>query len=63
MKKQFPKGSYKEEVYTDQDEDSGAYGVFGIDTGHCYASFMDGKEAEEKAKDINEQRNKCNEKQ
>ena len=53
MKKEFPKAKSKEEVYADIDSDSGFYGVFGADTGHCYASFADQKEAEEKASDIN----------
>ena len=58
MKKEFPKPDSKEDVYPDHDEDSGFYGVFGVNSGHCYAGFADEKEAEKKANEINKQRGK-----
>ena len=36
-----------EEKYVEYDEDSAAFGVFGIDTGKMYKSFASKEEAEE----------------
>lgn len=37
------------EFYADYDEESAAYGVFGIETGFCYASYSDSEKAKSKA--------------
>jgi hypothetical protein len=36
----------KGDFYVDMDEKTGAWGVFGSETGFCYATFSDLKEAE-----------------
>lgn len=45
-----------EEVYADEDESSGVFGVFGLSTGFCYATYADMGNAESKADKINKER-------
>ena len=40
-KKKFPEAILGEEKYVDYDEEYDWYGVFGLDSGHCYACFYD----------------------
>lgn len=50
----FPKnnrlGKRGEACYVEWDDETNAYGVFGVDSGHCYSTYMDKTEAEQAAK-------------
>ena len=55
MKTKFPDAVPGEEVYADllSDAEENLWGVFGLDSGHCYASYCDETEAQEKASEMN----------
>ena len=40
-------------LYAEYDDDVAGYGVFGSESGHCYASFTDKDEAEKYAQGAN----------
>jgi hypothetical protein len=46
--KNYPNRPAKhEERYVDFDDDSACWGIFGADSGHCYALFASEQEAED----------------
>jgi|WetSurSiteA1Bulk_404760.scaffolds.fasta_scaffold220231_1 hypothetical protein len=39
--KNYPEATVKETRYVDWDEDTQSYGIFGEESGHCYATYSD----------------------
>jgi hypothetical protein len=50
----YPAATPGEEVYVDWDEDHEQFGVFGTESGHCYASFGSKEECQEYARRYND---------
>lgn len=58
MSTEYPNSDDAEQVYVDHDEDLKWFGVFGLDTGHCYAQYFDQTNANIRANTMNEIRTK-----
>lgn len=52
----FPERDPNESVYAEWDDEYGAYAIFGIYTGHCYAQYSDEADAEARVTEMNRAR-------
>lgn len=47
MSKHYPKAILGEQKWVDYDEETESWGVFGVDSGHCYSTHSTEDQAEE----------------